>query len=174
MQLAEQKRIISEELNTLRLRIIDNMKRNKQIVTGKTAQSLAVEVDEWGGRLMGNVPVIPTLETGRKAGRVPRGFASIIYQWMQDKGIHGDPIPYVRSGKHKYSAQERGDRSMAAAIAYTIANKGSRLHRIGGRNDVYSTEIPKTIAALHRRLPILLMSEIKSLHINLPNEIIEG
>lgn len=166
MQLAEQKRIISEELNTLRLRIIDNMKRNKQIVTGKTAQSLAVEVDEWGGRLMGNVPVIPTLETGRKAGRVPRGFASIIYQWMQDKGIHGDPIPYVRSGKHKYSAQERGDRSMAAAIAYTIKTKGSRLHRTGGRADVYSNEIPKTIARLQERLGMLVLESVKSIKLN--------
>lgn len=166
MQLAEQKRIISEELHTLRLRIIENMKRNKQIVTGKTAQSLAVEVDEWGGRLMGNVPVIPTLETGRKAGRVPRGFASIIYQWMQDKGIHGDPIPYIRSGKHKYSAQERGDRSMAAAIAYTIKTKGSRLHRTGGRADVYSNEIPKTIARLQERLGMLVLESVKSIKLN--------
>ena len=166
MQLAEQKRIISEELNTLRLRIIDNMKRNKQVVTGKTAQSLAVEVDEWGGRLMGNVPVIPTLETGRKAGRVPRGFASIIYQWMQDKGIHGDPIPYVRSGKHKYSAQERGDRSMAAAIAYTIKTKGSRLHRTGGRADVYSNEIPRTIEVLRERLGKLVLDVVRSIKIN--------
>ena len=166
MQLAEQKRIISEELHTLRLRIIENMKRNKQVVTGKTAQSLAVEVDEWGGRLMGNVPVIPTLETGRKAGRVPRGFASIIYQWMQDKGIHGDPIPYVRSGKHKYSAQERGDRSMAAAIAYTIKTKGSRLHRTGGRADVYSNEIPKTIARLQERLGMLVLESFKSIKLN--------
>lgn len=166
MQLAEQKRIISEELHTLRLRIIENMKRNKQIVTGKTAQSLAVEVDEWGGRLMGNVPVIPTLETGRKAGRVPRGFASIIYQWMQDKGIHGDPIPYIRSGKHKYSAQERGDRSMAAAIAYTIKTKGSRLHRTGGRADVYSNEIPKTIARLQERLGMLVLEFVKSIKLN--------
>lgn len=166
MQLAEQKRIISEELNTLRLRIIENMKRNKQVVTGKTAQSLAVEVDEWGGRLMGNVPVIPTLETGRKAGRVPRGFASIIYQWMQDKGIHGDPIPYVRSGKHKYSAQERGDRSMAAAIAHTIKTKGSRLHRTGGRADVYSNEIPNTIARLQEQLGMLVLESVKSIKIN--------
>lgn len=166
MRIDEQKRIISEELNTLRLRIIENMKRNKQVVTGKTAQSLAVDVDEWGGRLMGNVPVIPTLETGRKAGRVPRGFASIIYQWMQDKGIHGDPMPYVRSGKHKYSAQERGDRSMAAAIAHTIKTKGSRLHRTGGRADVYSNEIPKTIARLQERLGMLVLESVQSIKIN--------
>lgn len=166
MRIDEQKRIISEELNTLRLRIIDNMKRNKQVVTGETAQSLAVDVDEWGGRLMGNVPVIPTLETGRKAGRVPRGFASIIYQWMQDKGIHGDPMPYVRSGKHKYSAQERGDRSMAAAIAHTIKTKGSRLHRTGGRADVYSNEIPKTIARLQERLGMLVLESVQSIKIN--------
>lgn len=166
MQLAEQKRIISEELNILRLRIIENMKRNKQVVTGKTAQSLVVDVDECGGRLMGNIPVIPTLETGRKAGRVPRGFASIIYQWMQDKGIHGDPIPYVRSGKHKYSAQERGDRSMAAAIAHTIKTKGSRLHRTGGRNDVYSTEIPRTIEVLRERLGTLVLDVVRSIKLN--------
>lgn len=166
MRIDEQKRIISEELHILRLRIIDNMKRNKQIVTGKTAQSLAVDVDEWGGRLMGNVPVIPTLETGRKAGRVPRGFASIIYQWMQDKGIHGDPMPYVRSGKHKYSAQERGDRSMAAAIAYTIKTKGSRLHRTGGRADVYSNEIPKTIEEITKRLNLLMLESVQSIKIN--------
>lgn len=174
MQLAEQKRIISEELHTLKLRIIENMKRNKQVASGRTIQSLAVEVDEWGGRLMGSVPVIPTLETGRKAGKIPSGFAGIILQWMQDKGIHADPIPYKRKKGGKYTPQERGDMSMAGAIARKIASEGSRLHRIGGRNDVYSTEIPKTIAALQQKLMLLLYENVKSIPINTPNEKIQG
>ena len=90
----------------------------------------------------------------------------IIYQWMQDKGIHGTPMPYKTNRPHKYTAQERGDRSMAAAVAHTIRTSGSRLYRRGGRDTIYSNEIPDAIKRIEERIAKVLSLTIDSIHIN--------
>ena len=100
-------------------------------------------------------------QNGRKAGRVPQSFRQIILQWMRDKGLHGTPIPYVREGAHKYTPQERGDLSMAGAIAYTIQHRGSRLHRQGGRADVYSNVVPQTLERVRARLISLINTQFE-------------
>ena len=107
-----------------------------------------------------------TLETGRKGGRVPRLFNAIIYQWMMDKGIHGRPLPYKIQGNHKYSPQERGDRAMAGAIAYTIRKKGTRLYREGGRADVYTPVVRATIRRITDRFAGLVEEMIDNIRLN--------
>ena len=61
--------------------------------------------------------------------------------------------------------QERADRSMAAAIAHTIAKSGSSLYRKGGRDTIYSQEIPKTIERIEAKLSTfveaVVMEQIK-------------
>ena len=106
------------------------------------------------------------METGRKAGKVPTGFQSIIRQWMADKGIKADPIPYKTNRQHKYTEQERGDRSLAFLIARKIRREGTRLFREGGRNDIYSNEIPKTRENIMRRLISIMKVEIASIKLN--------
>ena len=157
--------IVAEELDALRLAIISNMQRAGEVASGRTIDSLHVESTEQEGTLFGRA-YFGVLETGRKGGRVPRGFAQIIYKWMQDKGVHADPIPYVRTGAHKYSPQERGDRSMAAAIAAKIRKEGTRLYRTGGRADIYSNEIPRTVERIRKRLVFLISQAITSIPLN--------
>ena len=159
--------ILQEELEAARQQIINHIRANGQNASGKTIASLRVETKDEEGVLYGHKP-FGVLETGRKAGRVPYGFASLIYQWMQDKGLHATPMPYKRQGFHKYSAQERADRSMAAAIARTIKTKGSLLHRKGGRDDVYSNVVPKTLERVRQRLISLISTDIS--HIVLASE----
>ena len=108
----------------------------------------------WGHKPFG------VLETGRRAGKIPYGLAGIIRQWMKDKGLHGTPILYKGQGDHKWTPQERGDLSMAGAIAYTIAKRGSRLHRLGGRDDVYSNVVPETLERVRQRLISLISTEV--------------
>lgn len=159
------KAVLQEELQALAERIAANMRAAGEVASGKTIRSMRVEASEKEGTLYGRA-YFSVLETGRKAGRVPRNFSDIIYQWMQDKNVHASPIAYKREGNHKYTPQERGDRSMASAIAWTIKTKGTRLFRNGGRSDIYSQEIPKTIANIGDRIGKMAIQEINTIKLN--------
>lgn len=159
--------IVAEELDELRKRIIVNMQREGAVATGNTIRSLRVEQRPFGAALI-SAQRMPfgVLETGRRGGNVPQpvihgvpvGFAAIIYKWMQAKGIHGTPLPYKTSRPHKYTEQERGDRSLSFAIATTIMNKGTRLYREGGRDTIYTKEIPVAIERVQKRLGMLVQA----------------
>ena len=157
---AQVSQILTEELGTLKATIINNIRSTGQWASGKTAASMAVNVSGSIGELVGR-RAFGTLETGRRGGRVPRNFASIIYEWMQAKGVHADPMPYKTSRPHKYTEQERGDRTMAYFIAKTIRREGTRLYRDGGRDDVYSREIPATIDRINARLSRIFQASVE-------------
>ena len=160
--------ILTEELGTLKATIINNIRTTGQWASGKTAASMAVMVSGSIGELVGR-KAFGTLETGRRGGRVPRNFHNIIYDWMQAKGVHADPIPYKTSRPHKYTEQERGDRTMAYFIAKTIRTIGTRLYRDGGRDDVYSRAIPVTIERINSRLSgIYVASVTQQIKLNTP------
>ena len=163
--------VLNEELGTLKATIINNIRVTGQWASGKTAASMAVMVSGNIGELVGR-RAFGTLETGRKGGRVPRNMADIIYDWMQAKGVHGEPMPYVRKGPHKYSsAQERGDRTMASAIAHTIRTVGTRLYRQGGRDDVYSRAIPVAIERINSRLSGIYVAAVaQQIKLNTPQQ----
>ena len=126
--------ILREELEDLRKRIIKNMGKADQIVTGKTRDSMQVEVQGLSGVLTGR-QAFATLETGsrpwsRPPKRVPRFFADLIGEWIDAKGLD----------LNKW------------AVARTIIHKGSKLYREGGRADVYSPELQKTIDRIGDRI----------------------
>ena len=126
--------ILREELEDLRKRIIENMGKADQIVTGKTRDSMQVEVQGLSGVLTGR-QAFATLETGsrpwsRPPKRVPRFFADLIGEWIDAKGLD----------LNKW------------AVARTIIHKGSKLYREGGRADVYSPELQKTIDRIGDRI----------------------
>ena len=165
---AQVSQILNEELGTLKATIINNIRTTGQWASGKTAASMAVMVSGSIGELVGR-RAFGTLETGRRGGRVPRNFHNIIYDWMMAKGVHADPIPYKTSRPHKYTEQERGDRTMAYFIAKTIRTIGTRLYRDGGRDDVYSRAIPVTIERINSRLSgIYVASVTQQIKLNTP------
>lgn len=158
--------IMREEADRARLLIINHIRINGQNASGRTIKSLHVEQpSEEETILYGHSP-FGVLETGRRSGKIPYGFHGIIMQWMRDKGIHGTPMPYKTNKQHKYTPQERGDMSMAGAIAHTIATKGSKLHRTGGRDDVYSNVVPDTMKRLRQRLMSLVQMSVASIKLN--------
>jgi hypothetical protein len=158
------KHIVIGALDDLKQRIAHNI-----VSTGQNASSLHVEEYGSGAKLLGRFP-FGTLETGRKPGKVPGNFQSIILQWMNDKGIKASPIPYIsKPSKHwqpKYTPQERGDRSLAGAIAHKIKTGGTKLYRDKGRNDVYSNEIPATIESIRKQLTGIYKQEIQNIKLN--------
>lgn len=135
---AEIKIILREELLALRSRIGENMDRAEQTTTGKTKESMQVElagdVATATGRLIGR-QAFATLETGsrpwsKQPKRVPRFFADLIGEWIDAKGLD----------LNKW------------AVAHSIIRKGSSLYRSGGRADIYSPELQKTIDRIGERI----------------------
>lgn len=130
----EIRQILLEELEDLRQRIIENMGRADQIVSGKTRDSLQVNVRELSGVLTGR-QAFATLENGsrpwsRPPKRTPKWFADIIGEWIDAKGLD----------LNKW------------AVAHTIIHEGSKLYRTGGRADVYSPEIQRTMDRIGDRI----------------------
>lgn len=140
--------VVLQELELLRQRIIANMRTAGAVASGRTIASLRVVPTDGGAALVttGRMP-FGVLETGRRGGRVPQGFTQIIREWMAAKGIHAQ-----RNGSQ---SQERADSSMAWAISRKIAREGTSLFRRGGRDTIYSQEIPKTIAAIDAKIGVL-------------------
>lgn len=154
--------VLREELENLKQAIIKNHLAAGQRASGRTAASLRVEVNETEGSLWGRSP-FGTLETGRQAGKIPTNFRSIIRQWMQDKGIKARPMPYKTDRPHKYTAEERGELSLAFLIARKIEREGTSLFRKGGRNDIYTNVIPLAEERILMRITSLLKTEIKNI-----------
>ena len=143
-----------DELSLLQQRIISNMYAAGEVASGRTIRSLHVIEDANSAALVSSQQMpFGVLETGRRAGKVPYRFSEIIYQWMRDKGVHGTP--------RGNATQEKADRSMAYAISRSIAMHGSSLFRRGGRRDIYSNEIPKTVSNIVRK--VALKIEVKDI-----------
>lgn len=97
-------------LNDLKSQIQANMADKGINASGRTSRSFAVEKAEGGyrlvlkhdtqvavdlsprgmylGRIVAGVAPLQTLEIGRPAGKVPKGFYYIIKQWTRDKGLN--------------------------------------------------------------------------------------
>lgn len=148
------KSILYRALHEAKTRIQQNLATTGTNASGKTSRSLEVVVDENSGTLFGR-QAFGTVETGRRAGRVPYGFTEIIYQWMQDKGVHAKSI-----GR---SSQRSADRSMAYHIAKKIEREGSKLYREGGRVDIYSNVLPVTIEQVKRETTNVYIININSI-----------
>lgn len=137
--------IVLRELRSLAQRIAENIRRNGQTASGRSERSLIVE-DEGESIVLYGRKAFGTLETGRRGGRVPRNFASTLFQWSLDKRIQ--------------FADERERWSFAYALSKRIQKEGTLLHKQGGRADVYSNEIPVTLERINQSLGCMLAMRI--------------
>lgn len=140
--------ILEYELNAFKQRVIENHIRAGQKASGRTISSLRVEITSDGGIVWGRKP-FATLETGRKGGKVPRGFYKIIYDWIIDKGLIFEK-----------------PKSVAYLIARKIEREGSKLYRDGGRDDIYSKEIERTTEIIMNKVFGIFERDIKHINLN--------
>lgn len=143
----EIKKILAEELEKLKGYIIENHIRAGQRASGRTIKSLHVSVDDNHAILFGR-KAFSVLETGRRPGKVPKGFYHIILQWVEDKKI-----------------KVKKPKSFAYLVAQKIAREGTELYRYGSTEDIYSSNIEKTIMEIMNRTFGIFMNDIT--HINL-------
>lgn len=139
--------IIKRHLEKVKEKIANQMDANHRNASGRSVASLSVEVADNVGTLYGSKSYL-AMEKGRKGGKVPQGFFGIIRQWVIDKGLSVTPIP-AKTSRAILSPDERGLRSLAGAIAYKIMKEGTRLHRDGGYNDIYTSAVRDELALLH-------------------------
>lgn len=137
-------------LTDCKAEIINNMQAEGVTVTGRTASSLTVE-DRGDHLVLLQKPEgapIETTQFGRGAGKVPVGFRGIIKQWILDKGIPTQPIPYIRTPSANwqpmYTPEERGLAAAAVAIAHKIATKGTERFA-NPKTNIYTEPIDKAI-----------------------------
>lgn len=165
--------VVKDELDALRERIIANHESAGQVASGRTRDSIRVECTEDGGILWGR-QAFGVLETGRKPGKVPKGFQQIIRQWIIDKGIAVSPIPYKRSPSERWhpkcTPEERGLMTLSGAIAYKITTEGTEMYRTGQKKDIYSTDVEKTIREIERKILGIFDTEVEHINLNFKNE----
>ncbi len=152
-------KIVREELEWLKDKVIERMQETGTTVTGETARSIETSIIAIGDGveafLLGR-PAFSTVEKGRGPGGVPSNIIEIIKKWIKDKGISVTQIPYKREPSEnwqpKYSVEERSLNMAASAISHTIATKGTKLYREGGRDDIYTPFIDEFVERLGNRI----------------------
>lgn len=161
------RRTLIDALARLRSNILVNHMTAEQAASGETARSLRVEDTSFGAALFGR-EYFGTLEDGRKPGAVPQDFNDIIAQWIVDKGIAFESIPYIRQEsakwQPKYTPEQRGLMSLVGAIAHKIRTEGTQLYREGGRKDIFTNEIEQTKGEVKKALAGIYATEIQSIN----------
>lgn len=117
--------MLTEVFEQAKRDIIANHERAGQVASGKTRDSLSVEVTSdttSATATMYGRKYFAALETGsapwkKQYKHPPRPFVETIAKWMTDKGIEG---------------------VSAYLVARKIMREGSRLYRDGGRQDIFT------------------------------------
>lgn len=139
---------IMQELEALKERIRQNMETAGENASHQTEQSFAVEVYDGGVRLVaraGERAPLDTLEIGRPAGKVPRGFTAILEQWSRDKGI-------MMSDKDR--------RTFAYFLGKRIQKEGTKRNK--KHEDIYSTAVEEAVKKIEETILAKVTEIIKT------------
>ena len=141
--------IINEELLKLKDVIATNIVAQGLNASGKTSKSLEIVQNENGTALMGR-SFFAVLETGRKAGKVPKNFRQIIEKWATDKGLTFETPAKLRSFSY--------------LVARKIAAEGTKQYRTGRRTDVFTDSINETVTSIQNQLGSEVLKEIVTIN----------
>ncbi|MBD5131935.1 MAG: hypothetical protein HDT28_05010 [Clostridiales bacterium] len=155
--------IVQRRLDACANRIRENITATGTRASGRTQASIRVEVSADTGTIYGR-QAFSVLQTGRRGGRVPRGFVDMMKEWIREKGVRTTPIPYVRrpsaKWQPKYTPEQRGVNAAAGAIAYKIRTQGTSLYRQGGREDIYTEPIREAVEGVKADVKAAYVAEI--------------
>lgn len=159
------KQIVEAKLKAAISKIQDNLESTgTNTKSMRTSRSLWLESSDYGFIIYGR-KAFATVETGRMAGGIPKGFNDIIKQWIKDKGISVTQIPYKRKAsanwKPKYREDERSLNIAAGAISFNIKKNGTALFRKGGRKDIFSNAFSEALPEIKKDIQFEIIKQIK-------------
>lgn len=116
-------------MSQYKLQIKSKMVLYKKWVTGYTWNTIEPYAEEVNGELKvglksTNPTVVALQETGRRPGKVPRDFESIIYKWSMAKGLQ------FSSQKERWS--------FSNAVKWKTIKEGSSQFRQGRNDDIFT------------------------------------
>lgn len=146
--------ILELGLQNMRAAIIQRSIDAGQKASGRTYEKITIQnVSETYGELWGPT-WIAVWEDGRKAGKVPEGFAAIIMEWATFKGISwasADPTTFER---------------WARGVAWHIHKHGTRLYQSGQTLDIFKTPIAEfeswLVAQMKQFYTTLITNELRT------------
>lgn len=132
-------RLLTLHLGNIKVGIAQRMAALGRISSGRSVASLQIEVKDSKGNLSGDKQW-ETMQRGRRPGKVPSNFREIIKNWVRAKGINIQP----RIGQSQKQAIE----SFSYLVTRNIMQKGTKLYRDKGYNDIYDTLLDEEIKKL--------------------------
>lgn len=148
-------RLLTLHLGNIKVGIAQRMAALGRISSGRSVASLQIDVKDSKGNLSGDKQW-ETMQRGRRLGKVPSNFREIIKNWVRQKGISIQP----KEGQSQKQAIE----SFSYLVTRNIMQKGTKLYRDKGYNDIYDTLLEEEIKKLTNETASVLELEIDKLN----------
>lgn len=153
----EVNKLLIFHLGNIKVGIAQRMAALGRMSSGRSVASLQIEVKDSKGNLSGDKQW-ETMQRGRRPGKVPSNFREIIKNWVRAKGINIQP----RIGQSQKQAIE----SFSYLVTRNIMQKGTKLYRDKGYNDIYDTLLEKEIKNLTNETASVLELEVDKINDN--------
>lgn len=154
-------KLLTLHLGNIKVGISQRMTSLGRSASGSSVASLEVEVDNGEGILSGGKQW-ETMQRGRGPGKVPSNFREVIKNWVRAKGISVQP-----RGKQ---TQEQAIESFSYLVTRNIMQKGTKLYRDKGYNDIYDTLLEEEIEKLSAETSSVFELEVNNINDNYIND----
>ena len=148
-------KLLTLHLGNIKVGIAQRMASSGRSASGNSVASLDVEVSDGEGVLSGGKQW-ETMQRGRGPGKVPSNFREVIKNWVMAKGISIQP-----KGKQ---TQEQAIESFSFLVTRNIMQKGTKLYRDKGYNDIYDTLLREEIEKLSDGISSVFELEVNSIN----------
>lgn len=157
----EVNRLLTLHLGNIKVGIAQKMAALGRMSSGRSVASLEVEVKDSEGILSGGKQW-ETMQRGRRPGKVPSNFREIIKNWVRTKGISIQPW--------KGQSQKQAIESFSYLVTRNIMQKGTKLYRDKGYNDIYDTLLEEEIKKLTDETSSVFELAVDKINDNFINE----
>nr|DAO00058.1 MAG TPA: hypothetical protein [Caudoviricetes sp.] len=148
-------KLLTLHLGNIKVGISQRMTALGRNASGSSVASLDVNVSGNNGILFGGKQW-ETMQHGRGPGKVPSNFREVIKNWVRAKGINIKP-----KGKQ---TQEQAIESFSYLVTRNIMQKGTKLYRYKGYNDIYDTLLKEEIEKLSDDISTVFELEVNSIN----------
>lgn len=159
--ITEVDRLLTLHLGNIKVGIAQRMAASRRMASGRSVASLVVDVNDSEGVLSGGKQW-ETMQRGRGPGKVPSNFREIIKNWVRAKGINVQP----RNGQSQRQAIE----SFSYLVTRNIMQKGTKLYRDKGYNDIYDSLLEEEIKKLSAETSAVMEIEIDKINDSYAND----